>query len=262
MEINLNNVILHKKIDKNSIQKLHSPVLKPEVIEKNALNGLEALANQNVAFCGNVNKLVNVGMELAQEKKLLPEFLYHFTTPNNYQTMKKAGKIIPNQEGNTGLNGIFTFDLPNFLNNWGKVQDRGLPLDRKLVTRIAQAGNGEIVLLKIPTEGMNPDLCKIRSQNLIFDMYNGVESLPNPYMESMQDLMIDNFNENYWHLMKASSLENAKEFVDKGHALEYILDTEIPMDSVQSIGSVNLKDFIDVPYNELVSNILKKLLGE
>lgn len=262
MEINSINKSTFQKINENGLKNTCKSASINHEIKNSSLDGLNALANQNIAFYDGIDKVVKTGIELAQEKKLLPEFLYHLTTPNNYQSMKKMGKIIPSQEGSTGLSGVFTFDLANFLNHWGKICDGNTPLDRKLINRIMQAGNGEIALLKIPTEQMSPDLFKVRSQKLIFDMQNEVEYLPNPYFASKTDLMIDNFNENYWHMIKAAPLQDSQKYDEAGHAIEYIFNGEIPMDSVQLVGNADIQDCANSTFDNFASNIMTKLLDK
>lgn len=219
---------------------------------------LNALASLNMAFLGKIDKTSHIE-NFNDDRKYLPKYLYHFTTLNNYNNMLKSGKIITGVEQNTDIKGIFTVDMNNFINNWGYRDEHGMPLDEKLIKRIALCNDGNVVLLRIPTEKLDPSAFKVRSQNVIFDMFSKVENVCNSDWRAPIDIMVDDYPDEYSHMNFGVNLSNAQEFLDNNHALEYIYQKEIPITDVALVASANLNQITGVNSSKQVSNLIQEL---
>lgn len=104
-------------------------------------------------------------------KHKVPRFIYHLTTKKNYESILKDGYIKPSSDAFLGK-GVFSAELTNLFKRWQNHKAWGfVSLQDQLIKQVAK-GQDEIVILKIPTAKLNPDLLKIRSQHTLFNFYS------------------------------------------------------------------------------------------
>ena len=181
-------------------------------------------------------------------RRNIPRYLYHLTTKENYNSMLKDGciKAFHDVDPTTNLNGVFLFDMINFVKKWsstGPIADflkNPLPLSNALILKTS-VKTPEIVLLKIPIKNFPLEKLRCRVQNF----GSGITSE---------------------HADNGDPATNRKHFTRKKFALEYIFRGNIPINEVSKIGEINTGIRIETPedltkYYEINSlEILSQLL--
>jgi hypothetical protein len=193
-------------------------------------------------------------------KHKIPRFIYHMTNKSNYESMLKDGVIKTTKDDIFG-EGIFTTELTNLFKRW-RVNNSwgGNSLQERLVEQVAK-GNDDIVILKIPTEKLNQNLLKVRSQNTLFSWLNSTSGLQ-LMMEVGREFTHQPISKNGWtdkfisimrkhvfkedkaiasHLLEGSPANVSNLFKQRKQALEYIYKEEIPITSAEKIGEVNIE---------------------
>jgi hypothetical protein len=209
---------------------------------------------------------IKIGTQVAKAatkygKHKIPRFIYHVTNKSNYESMLKDGVIKTTQDDLFGQ-GIFAVELTNLFKRWRVNKSwRNQSLQEKLVKHVAK-GNNHIIILKIPTEKLNQDLLKVRSQNVLFSRGNSVsftKIIDNVDVEKELKLLprgkngfgskaISFFRKNLLekkslatHLLEGSPANVSKLFKQRKQALEYIYKEEIPIIAAEKIGEVNIE---------------------
>ena len=162
-------------------------------------------------------------------RRNIPRYLYHLTTKENYNSMLKDGyiKAFHDVDPTTNLNGVFLFDMINFVKKWsstGVVADflkNPLLLSNALLLNAAFK-NPEIVLLKIPTKNFPLEKLRCRVQN------------------SQNKVPLE-------HTINGDAATNRKHFTRKKLALEYIFKGNIPINKASKIGEINTGIKIEKP---------------
>ena len=90
-------------------------------------------------------------------KHKIPRYLYHMTSPENYQKMLESGVLKP--MGCRLPDGVYMLELDSFGKYWSK------SLRNDLCDQIFRSGDSkQIVMLKIPTKNLNSTKLRIRTQ--------------------------------------------------------------------------------------------------
>ena len=176
-----------------------------------------------------INNLTEHSQTFGKHK--IPRYLYHLTTKENYNNMAKDGFIkISEDVGVETLQGVFMFDLKNFTKRWFHTGldyiDWTLSLARALILNTLLKSS-EIVLLRIPTNNLQPNLLKCRCQDEQGECNITTEGV---------------------------CATKQKHYTRKKYAIEYIYQKNIPINQVEKIGEINTKlDLQDI------TNIKNKL---
>lgn len=199
-------------------------------------------------------------------KHKIPRFTYHMTNKKNYESMLKDGFIKPSEDGLFGK-GVFMTELTNLFKRWKINRAWGQEsLQEKLLFQIAK-GEDEIVMLKIPTEKLNHNKLKIRSQNNLFTwarsktaktifqeaskaVYEGTPQrelrknwkiqIINEFKKAFNSLMGNDVRTTK-HLTEGALAKDSKLYKQRKHAIEYIYEDAIPISDVTKIGEVNVE---------------------
>ena len=116
----------------------------------------------------------------------------------------------------------------------------------------------KIVLLRIPTQNLDTNLFKIRSQNIIFD--GEIQEKLLPELNGDERIKcIEVLKNARKHTQNPVSASEAQEYLDKNHAIEFIYQDDIPLDNVEVVGRANLYDFYNSPRGEFCKNVMKQL---
>lgn len=99
--------------------------------------------------------------------RIIPRFLYHLTNRANYESIMSSGVLRTSSDKFFG-EGIFTAELTNLFKRWRRSSDWGAANLQNDLLEQAAKDSSELVILKIPTEGLNVDNIRIRSQNRLF----------------------------------------------------------------------------------------------
>ena len=93
-------------------------------------------------------------------KHKIPRYLYHMTSPENYQKMLESGVLKP--MGYRLPNGVYMLELDSFGKYWSK------SLRNALCDQIFCTGSSkQIVMLKIPTKNLDSTKLRIRTQKQV-----------------------------------------------------------------------------------------------
>lgn len=151
----------------------------------------------------------------------IPRYLYHMTTKQNYESILKSGKIHTSPDcGMSNLDGVFMFDMQNFSKRWANTviqtpnaeANLGTALFCKNICNFEDVTNGlDIVLLKIPTKGMDISKLKVRPQSANTGILNGDSAL-------------------YKSI-----------YTRRKNAIEYIYEQNIDVSNIENIGTTTLK---------------------
>ncbi len=194
-------------------------------------------------------------------KHKIPRFIYHMTNKANYESMLKDGVIKTTKEGLFG-EGIFTTELTNLFKRWRNHKSWGNDsLQEALIEQVAK-GSDEIVILRIPTERLNHDLLKVRSQNTYFswinsskgsnildNVVNEIKKMPKEgkgWMDKFINILKKHLSKNNKdiasHLTEGISAKDSHLFKQRKEAIEYIYQEKIPIAKTEKIGEVNIRE--------------------
>lgn len=216
-------------------------------------------------------------------KHKIPRYLYHMTNEANYNSILSDGVIKTSKDDMFG-SGIFTTELTNLFKRWRSDKAWGdLSLQEELIKYVSK-GSNNIVILRIPTKILNPDLLKIRSQNKLFSYYNSEEVLELANIAKKELKAMHNVEHNWvdeliaifkkhllnsncslhTHLAEGAPAKYSSLYKQKKEALEYIYTEAIPITNVEKIGEVNihelrLSQFYDPtkPMRSIFTSLLK-----
>ena len=168
-------------------------------------------------------------------RRKIPRYIYHFTNQKNYYSMLNDGVIKAGfNDGFLKGKGVFTIALQDFLKHWGfskSWQDEYYPetlrtsLLRKVASWVASIEDeNALVVLKIPTCKLDKAKLKIRSQNRFFKFMKS-EQIINCAPYALRE-----------HLEGETLANESKKFNNRGEALEYIYQENIPINYVEQVG--------------------------
>jgi Holliday junction resolvase RusA-like endonuclease len=181
-------------------------------------------------------------------RKKIPRYLYHLTGARKYNSMLQDG-IIKTSDSDLYTQGVFMIELDNFFKKWKRNSSWDNSCLQDDLIRQAASWTDNLVLLKIPTQILNSNQLKIRSQNIFFegkDIREAQESLTcrkNGIIAKRKLSKSDVDN----HLKGTTPATNARKYKNKGDAIEYIYANSIPISKVEKMGEINIRELKKAP---------------
>ena len=179
---------------------------------------------------------MNIVNNISFGRRKTPRYIYHFTNQKSYQSILNDGfiKASPNDDYLKGK-GIFAVALQDFFKHWGLNKDWAdckydsetlrTSLLRKAIYWMYPVDNeNELVILKIPTDKLDKTKLKIRSQNRFFKFMKS-EQVINCAPCALRE-----------HLEGETLANESRRFNNRGEALEYIYQENIPINYVEQVG--------------------------
>lgn len=170
------------------------------------------------------------------QHRKVPRYIYHLTNQKAYKSMLADGAIMPSQIDPYNLHqGVHAIELSNFFKFWGHNKawdEKGEALQESLLRQAARwiksaiEGKNKLVILKIPTDQLDQDKLKVRSQNRFFQF-------------KLKDRF--NFNPNE-HLRCETPATEARRYKNRKEAIEYIYQDKIPIHLAEPVGNI-----VDIP---------------
>lgn len=175
----------------------------------------------------NFNKQARVAKKMPFGRHKLKRYLYHFTTRENYESMLRSGCIRTSKDGCLKtLDGVFMTDLENLTKRWRNAPDWNDNLIYALFKQ-ASKGRGEVVALRILTDGLEHSFLRVRSQNAL--------------MSSRASWRSGQIGaDDHIRIGTTAKLRNA--YASKKQALEYIYTENIPIEKAELVGQANLSE--------------------
>ena len=161
---------------------------------------------------------------ITSKGKKIPRYLYHVTNEKNYNSIVKDGiiKTSPDAYPESNLNGVFLFDLKNFLkywcNTWFSTYEGLLTLSMAQFSRSAYR-EPKIVVLRIPTKNLDTKNLRCRVE------------LDNEMPET--------------HIINGDTALNQKHYTRNRRPIEYIYQKVIPANIVKKVGNANIDIIVD-----------------
>ena len=177
--------------------------------------------------------LYKLGRRLIKSGRLLektgkpdiPRYLYHMTTKQNYESILKSGKIHTSCDcSRSNLDGVFMFAMQNFSKRWANTViqtpnakvNLGSVLLCKKIRDFEDASKGlDIVLLKIPTKGMDISKLRVRPQQIL--------------------------TKNSQEILNGDSALYKSIYTHRKNAIEYIYENNIDTSHLEKVGTTTLK---------------------
>ena len=180
-----------------------------------------------------INNSVNNSNNVVFSSKKIPRYLYHITTKANAEKIKQSGFIDLTTDYLSRKQGIYLFEMQNFIRQWGGLSGgNNAPfLSKKTFFEymLRKKTKQNISILKISTENLDANKLFIRSQDILFDMCQKYQSefrSRNPILQ-----------EKFPHLFNFDKAKNNKRYKAKGHSIEFIYTDKIQIDNVKEIGN-------------------------
>ena len=202
--------------------------------------------------------------KVAKYSPKVPRFIYHMTSKKNYDAIMKSGVLKMSEDLMT--DGVFAMELPNFFKRWNGIAPLPQGGQNELV-EWASKGADDFVILRIPTGKLNPDKLKVRSfSNVISwlkDSYgdfhtkaeniwmselknyvnNGSIGKAPEYRDVVKNLIKNTESKDNVNMLLAKVPANkARHYKQHKHAIEYVYKDNIPADTFEKIGEVNLPE--------------------
>jgi hypothetical protein len=176
-------------------------------------------------------------------KHKIPKYLYHLTPKENYSMMMEEGILDVGGEKDT-IQGVFMFDLENFLKHWSPKNGTGDI--RKRLLRYTSNFGSELVILKIPTEHLNKEELKIRSIT-----HFNTKSEKEVNIAKEQWKTTGEAPKGFEHVILGDSAKKAGLYNQRKEALEYAYPDEIDMSIVKKVGVI--PSYADLYIEELAT---------
>ena len=195
-------------------------------------------------------------------KRRIPKYIYHLTNKESYEKMLASGEIKMSKDVN--FNGVFAIELPNFFKRWC-ASDLG-----KSLIRQTSKYSDRLVLLKIPTEKLKYENLFMRSQDSYFAKQKNLTDIYREAKQNGKDIntMLRSWVDKYCgddyarHIQGQTPASYAAKFKQNKEPIEYIYKDIIPMNNVEKIGEVSLKNFTHRDENGLFSYDVKNIFLE
>ena len=218
-----------------------------------------------------------------EEEKRIPKYLYHLTSPRNYESMSDDGFIRTTSDkmlDKEGTRAVFLVDGKNCLNQWANIANGS---ESSYLTRLVKFcdkdRNGSVLLLRIETDKLDKSKIKFRDQDEVlcsFAMFDLPEDEQSEYFT---------FDKLYreLHPNKKRSTSNITDDIyltDRTRRLslgtpiqklenpnfkpvEIMYTEEIPFEAVQEIKLIDSSALTTMSYyDEEAENLSKELLKE
>lgn len=165
-------------------------------------------------------------------KHIIPRYLYHVTTKQNYANMLKEQAIKTKCDKHFG-EGLFMFDLQNFLKNWSidfadyKNYNIRNTLFENIIRKQKQH---DMVLLRIDTNKINKEHLLVRSVKKLFKMFYETENFAQKFEE--QKLT----NPDMRHLAMGDSALRFPLYNQRKDAMEFAVKEKLDVNCAECIG--------------------------
>ncbi|MBR2386341.1 hypothetical protein IKA92_03495 [bacterium] len=206
-------------------------------------------------------------VEISEEtKNKLPEYLYHITSTNSLENIKKTG-LQTGEDNYLHANGdkaIFLLSKHELLDTWCNLTNgRKSSLEKSLIARLLKFcdkdKSGKLTILKIPTSSLNLENLKIRGQEEI-GSFGGYSALSKKDEKQAKDYMLlkdvfKNFNEESGGVIDIRTLLNSIYLSDEQKHLEEGLGLEEIEKTKEKPFEYFYKEKIDPKNIEIVGNL-------
>ena len=162
---------------------------------------------------------------ISSRGKKIPRYLYHMTSKKNYESMLKDGFIKTGHDAylDSNLDGIFMFDLKNFIKRWCTtgivIDDLAITLAKALFIKLSMV-TSDIVVLKIPTQKLSLEKLRCRTQDTSAKVGEK-------------------------HIIDGDTAKNQKHYTRKKQPIEYIFQQPIPISNVEIAGGAKIESIMD-----------------
>lgn len=189
----------------------------------------------------------------------IPRYIYHLTNATSYASILKDGVIKKSYDPLLGK-GVFATELENFFKHWGKDKSwSNSSLQEALIQQISK-GENDIVILRIPTAGLDTTKLIVRSQNKLFSWCSCTDEkkidkmLEEAFKEEdisesciqklksiFKNMIIQDKSKSCAdHLTAGAPAVTSPLFKQRNEAIEFVYLDDIPMDKAKKIGEANL----------------------
>ena len=211
---------------------------------------------------------------------VIPRYLYHLTSKSNYKQIISSGVLKTSKPESACDGGVFMLELTNFFKRWGTSKNWEGNMQKELLFRTGASDAGDVVILRIPTKGLDKSKLRVRSQNrlnefvkLNNDNEEKLLELQQNYIKSELSKLDTNvistdeyikkceeisqkamekfpFPEDRLyvpiseHIVSGAPAKERKLFQQRKEAIEYIYPEEIPAFVVEKIGETNVDDIL------------------
>ena len=217
-----------------------------------------------------------------ETKNNLPEYLYHFTSEENYKSIIKNGEMKATYSDkflkSNGNKAIFLVDSDNLLNQWDSLKNKTrYSYLTRLLKFCDKSQNGKVMMLKIPTSKLNIDNLSFRNQNYVMDSF-AMMRLPKETKEKFfacsklinkihkdNKIFTDDISSHIFMSEKMKHLENgcsiSKLQEHSSEPCEILYSTDIPADLIKSATVIDISEIQNMPmYDEEAEQISKELV--
>lgn len=181
-------------------------------------------------------------------KHKIPKYLYHITPTKNLESIKKNGLRMT--EDDLYGEGVFMFDMANFLKFWTK-KDSKNAYANELLKYIGKHST-DISIIKVPTKNLTTKDLAIRRQDKLFDVVNKYDDVDDIYQaysrKEISTKLMDEISEGEQAIM-------ANKFDRKKVPLEYIYPSDISAKDIEVIGQTSY-DYTKINIPKIFRNLL------
>lgn len=215
---------------------------------------------------------------------VIPRYLYHLTSKSNYKSIISSGVLKTTKPESACDGGVFMLELTNFFKRWGTSKNWEGNMQKELLFRVGANDAGDVVILRIPTKGLDKSKLRVRSQNrlnefvkLNNDSEEKLVKLQEDYIKSELSKLDSKLDTNVIstdeyinkcheisqkamekfpfpedrlyvpiseHIVSGAPAKERKLFQQRKEAIEYIYPNEIPASVVEKIGETNVDDIL------------------
>lgn len=182
-------------------------------------------------------------------KHKIPKYLYHITPTKNLENIKKAGLHMT--EDDLYGEGVFMFDMANFLKFWTKKGNKE-DYAKELLQYVGRHSTN-VSIIRVPTKNLVKKDLSVRRQDKLFNIMNKYDDVDDIYQaysrKEISTKLMDEISEGEQAIM-------ANKFDRKKVPLEYIYPSDIAAKDIEVIGQTNY-DYQKVDVLDIFRNLLK-----
>lgn len=170
-------------------------------------------------------------------KHIIPRYLYHITTKQNYKNMLLERTIKPAKDRHFGR-GFFMFDLKNFMKNWTFDFGNYKNFDTRNVifeNIVRKQRKHKMVLLRIDTNKIKKEKLLIRSIKKLFQQYYGVENFSKRFPKEKLT------NPDMKHIAQGDTGKMYPLYNQRKDAVEFAMRKKIDINCAEPIGEFYYK---------------------
>ena len=182
-------------------------------------------------------------------KHKIPKYLYHITPTKNLESIKKAGLHMT--EDDLYGEGVFMFDMANFLKFWTKKGNKE-DYAKELLQYVGRHSTN-VSIIRVPTKNLVKKDLSVRRQDKLFNVMNKYDDVDDIYQaysrKEISTKLMDEISEGEQAIM-------ANKFDRKKVPFEYIYPSDIAAKDIEVIGQTNY-DYQKVDVLDIFRNLLK-----